>query len=282
MRIINFLKVILKGISQVMLQDNALTGILFLIAIFYNSYLMGLGALVGVFTSTLAAYAFKYSIKEIKKGLYGFNGTLVGISLIFFFKINILIICLIILGSVFSSIIMNFMLKRKFLPYTFPFVLSTWILLFLMKILGVAIQQMSQLIQSNSLDILSALSMGLGQVMFQANIITGIIFFIAILINSRISAVYALIGTSVGMLIALLFSFPLNLIDIGIFGFNSVLCGIAFAEKKLKSIIYAIISIVLSVFMIYGMLNFGIIALTAPFVFSTWIVLLLRKKVISI
>lgn len=81
MKIINLLKIILKGISQVMLQNNAMTGLLFLAGIFYHSWLAGLGALIGVLTSTITAFVLNYKKVDIYHGLYGFNGTLVGIAL---------------------------------------------------------------------------------------------------------------------------------------------------------------------------------------------------------
>jgi urea transporter len=56
MKVIDFLKIISRGISQVMLQNNIITGLLFLIGIFYNSWLMGIGALIGVLISTLTAF----------------------------------------------------------------------------------------------------------------------------------------------------------------------------------------------------------------------------------
>jgi urea transporter len=278
MEIIDFLKIILRGISQVMFQNNPITGLLFLIGIFYNSWIMGIGVLVGVFTSTITAFILNYKKKDIHDGLYGFNGTLVGAALLFFFEINILLIFLVILGSILSSVIMNYMHNKKLSPYTFPFVLSTWILIILIKYFDLIPQQTQELVKATNLNIMSSLSMGFGQVMFQVSIITGVIFFIAILINSRISAVYAFIGSLIGMLLALGLSFPLNLVNIGIFGFNGVLCGIAFADNKKSSLFYAAISIVISVFIIYGMITFDLVALTAPFVFATWITLALRKS----
>jgi urea transporter len=113
--------------------------------------------------------------------------------------------------------------------------------------------------------------------MFQASMVSGIIFFIAILINSRKSAIYALLGSALGILIAFGLSFPLNLVNTGIFGFNGVLCGVAFADKHKNSPSYATISIILSVFIVYGMTALNLIALTAPFVFATWATLGLRK-----
>ncbi|MFA6098718.1 MAG: urea transporter, partial [Patescibacteria group bacterium] len=43
----HFIKILLRGVSQVMLQNNAFTGALFLFGIFYNSWIMGLGAILG-------------------------------------------------------------------------------------------------------------------------------------------------------------------------------------------------------------------------------------------
>lgn len=273
---IDFLKVILRGFGQVMLQNNPVTGLLFLIGIFYNSWVMGLGALIGVFTSTIAAFILNYKKQDIHDGLYGFNGVLVGISLLLFFKISIVSIVLIVLGSILSTLIMNYMHSRKLSPYTFPFVLSSWFFIALIKSLNLIPSQSQQIAEVTNLDATS-LSYGLGQVMFQANTISGIIFLIAILINSRKSAVYALIGSILGMLAAFELSFPLNLVNAGIFGFNGVLCGIAFADDSKHSLLYATISIILSVFIVYGMTALNLITLTSPFVFATWATLWLRK-----
>ncbi|PIN86424.1 urea transporter [Candidatus Woesearchaeota archaeon CG10_big_fil_rev_8_21_14_0_10_44_13] len=279
MGIFGFFKIILRGISQVMLQNNALTGALFLAGIFYNSWVMGVGALIGVFVSTFTAFVLKYKKQDIRDGLYGFNGTLAGIALFFFFKINIFLVSLVILSSIFSSIIMNFMHKRRLYPFTLPFVLITWVSILIAKFFNLASTQTSELVKETGLNVLPSLSMGLGQVMFQTSIITGIIFLIAILVNSRISAVYALIGSSMGVLVSFLLSFPLNLVNTGIFGFNGVLCAIAFADKRNASLIYALISAAISVFIIYGMISLSIISLTAPFVFAAWIVLALQKHI---
>lgn len=275
---INFIEVFFRGISQVMLQNNVVTGILFLFGIFLNSWPMGTGTIIGVLASTLAAILLKYNKDDIKNGLYGFNGTLVGVAIIFFFGLNAQSIFATILGSILSTIIMNAMSKRGLSPYTSPFIISTWLLIFLITTLNIAVLKTSQLSNVVNLDITNALSMGIGQVMFQGNIITGIIFFVAILVNSRIAAIYALLGTSLGIIVPLMFSFPLNMTNAGLFCFNAVLCGIAFANKKLNYLILAITAIVISVFIMYGMTKFNIVTLTAPFVIATWLVLLLKRS----
>ena len=276
----NFTKSIFRGIGQVMLQKNAITGLLFLIGIFYASWLMGIGALMGVFVGTITALILKYEEKDILNGLYGFNGTLVGIALLFFFKPTILLFLLLIIAVIVSTIVMHFMYKNNLSPYTFPFVITTWVFIFLIKILNITPAAISGALNFTNIDLLSGISLGFSQVMFQASIITGILFFIAILINSRIAAFYALLGSTIGLLTGLLF-FPssINLINLGIFGFNGVLCGIAFSDKKWIYSIFAIISIILSVGIVYGFITLNLIALTAPFVFASWITMFAKNKI---
>ena len=276
----NFTKSIFRGIGQVMLQKNAITGLLFLIGIFYASWLMGIGALMGVFVGTITALILKYEEKDILNGIYGFNGTLVGIALLFFFKPTILLFLLLIIAVIVSTIVMHFMYKNNLSPYTFPFVITTWVFIFLIKILNITPAAISGVLNFTNIDIFSGISLGFSQVMFQASIITGILFFIAILINSRIAAIYALVGSTIGLLTGLLF-FPssINLINLGIFGFNGVLCGIAFSDKKWIYSIFAIISIILSVGIVYGFITLNLIALTAPFVFASWITMFAKNKI---
>jgi urea transporter len=274
----DILKVALKGYSQVMFQESVFTGLLFLIGILYNSWQAAIGSVIGVAFGMLAAAILDYNKKDILAGRYGFNAVLVGTALVFFFGLNIPVVLMIIAGAVLSSLIMNFMHERNLSPYTFPFVLATWILLLFIKLTGVVSLKVPSLVPATFLDTFSGVSMGFGQVMFQGSIITGIIFFVAILSNSRIAAAYALMGSAIGFLTAYLFSLPLNLINMGIFGFNGVLCGIAFAGRGFRQLAFGITAILLSVGITYWMVLDNIAALTAPFVFATWIVLLMKKK----
>lgn len=55
---------VLKGIGQIMLQENALTGLLFLIGITCGSIEMGLGALLATVSGTATAILLKYNKKR--------------------------------------------------------------------------------------------------------------------------------------------------------------------------------------------------------------------------
>lgn len=277
MNIKTFTEIILRGMSQIFLLNNVTTGILFFVAICYSSWLMGVGAIIGVLVGTFTALFLKYDKNDIHLGLYGYNGALVGLAIICFFGFNISSVIALIFGSVLSSIIRKVMSTGKLPPYTAPFIISTWTVMSLLIIFNIIPIQAAHVPDARNVEIVPAVSNGIGQVMFQENIISGIILFIGIFVSSRISAFYAILGSSIGVIVPLVFSFPLNMINIGMFGFNAVLCGIAFSNKNWNSVILAAASGVVSVFITCGIMNLGIITLTAPFVLSTWLILLLNK-----
>lgn len=95
--------IIARGIGQVMFQNNALSGLLMLAGIACNSWILALLALAGNIVSTLTACLCKYSREDIRNGLYGFNGTLVGIAIGVFMEINISSMFLLLFGSALSS-----------------------------------------------------------------------------------------------------------------------------------------------------------------------------------
>jgi urea transporter len=278
MRLLNFINILCKGFGQVMLQDNALTGSLFFAGIVFNSRIMAILALIGVISSTWTAFLLNFPKNEIEKGLYGFNGVLVGIALAFFFQYNLLLVLIIVMAAALSSLIMRFMVSRKISAFTFPFIASTWIFYFIINSTRIISKNVQSMINQPSLDVAIASANGIGQVMFQQNVITGIIFVIAIIISSRTATVYAFAGTLFGFAAATALGLDKNLINAGIFGFNAVLCGIAFAKQDVKSAISAFIAIVLSIFIvIFWTKSISFPMLTFPFVLATWIVIFAVK-----
>ncbi|HHT9138836.1 MAG TPA: urea transporter [Candidatus Wunengus sp. YC60] len=278
MTVKNFAEILLRGISQIFLLNNVITGILFLAGVFYNSWRMGVGAVIGVLVGTLTALLLKYNRDDINQGLYGYNSTLVCLAIFYFFGFSVPSIIAAFLGSVLSVFITNVMRSKWKLPtFTAPFIVSAWVVMAILLTFHIIPLQTSPLPNASKLEIIPALSGGVGQVMFLEDVISGIILFIGILVSSRVSALYALLGTGIGVVVAFACSFPLGMMNVGLFGFNGVLCGIVFSNKKWSSLILATASIVASVFVMYRMMNFGIITLTSPFVISTWLILLLSN-----
>jgi urea transporter len=68
---------------------------------------------------------------------------------------------------------------------------------------------------------------GVGEVMFRDNLATGVIFLVAILVNSRISAAFAAVRSAVALLTTLAIGGDGFSVYHGLYGFNAVLCAIA-------------------------------------------------------
>ncbi len=271
-----FIQTIFRGIGQVMFQNNMYSGMLFLLGIFYNSWLLGLAAIAGVIISTCTAQILKYPKEEIENGLYGFNGALTGIAILYFFDVNSTSIAALIVGSICSTFLMRF-LKKIIAPFTAPFVISAWMMMCLLIFVFHFSFSSSLVVRENAIDILSFSSKSFGQVMFQENKITGILFLLGILINNRLMAVYALYASLLGSLVGWLLSEPVSIINAGLMGYNGILCAIALTGKSRVDFLWITFAIILSTLLNIGLAMTGIITLTAPFVVATWIILKLKS-----
>ena len=110
-----------RGVGQVMFQNNALSGSLMLAGILLNSWQMALMAIAGNVVSTLTACLSGYSREDIRNGLYGFNGTLVGIAIGVFMPVSVASLSLLVAGACLSTWIARlFSLQRRVPGFTAP------------------------------------------------------------------------------------------------------------------------------------------------------------------
>jgi len=275
---------VLNGISQIMLQQNRLCGILFLAGLFIGHWIYGLAALLAVLCGTLTAQILKYDAKEIDSGLYGFSPALTGVVLVFLFKPVFAIWLLIIIGSVVAAILQHFFIKRNFPAYTFPFILISWILIFLIRNLG---SIPGSDIETNEILSLSADSLligtkSYGQVIFQSNTLAGILFFIGVLISNRAAGIYALISAFLISFLALLTGQNPESVNMGLYGFNPVLTAIVFAGIRPKDGLWVLISILITFGINLILVEADLLkafggVLTFPFVAGVWVTLLIQK-----
>lgn len=310
---VGFVDTLLRGTGQVMFQNNPITGLLFLIGIFYNSYQLGIAGVIGLLASTVAALILGADRTFIRAGLFGFNGILTGIGLAFYIQPgwSPVLVVYIIVASVLSTIVLmalaNFLSAWDISALTAPFVLTTWLFLFAVLLsahlhMGALVNPalpkpnatVSTMLRPSPADLTTGagitvvnlfegLLRGVGEVFFQNNMVTGLIFLIAILINSRVSALLGALGSLVGLVTALwLLGGDGYAIYSGLYGFNGVLCGIAlggvFYVITWKSGLYALLCAMMSAVMFASLVAFlsplGMPTLTAPFVLSTWLFLL--------
>lgn len=273
----------LKGVGQIMLQNNALTGLLFLLGIVINSPVMALAAVVAVIVGTMTAKLLKFKEDNINSGLYGFNATLVGVALIVFFQPTVVIWFAIIILSAISTLIMNFCLEKKIPVFTFPFIVLVWISLYVFHSLTPIPESSPDYLVDIVYTPFSLMDYGLGfgDVIFQGSLISGIIFFIAVYISSPTAALYGLFGAILGVLIAVLLKDRIEDVKLGMFSFNPVLCAIVFAGIKKIDGLYVIIAVVISGIIEEILIKCELPVLTFPFVMGIWLTLLIRDVLVK-
>lgn len=268
------MKTLLLGFSQVFLLQSALSGALILAGLFCNSWQLALLALLGCLVSRAVASLWRDTKSEIADGLYGFNGTLVGIAIGVYWEISWLSILLLVIGAALSTWLARAFRRHAQLPgLTAPFIIAVWALLLvsLLAPQGVGLlDSAAQLEEGQPLWRRLGVALGdsVGQVMFQANVLTGILFFLAIAWESRRKALYALLGALIPMLVIPFV--PEAVWREGLLGYNAVLCAIYWAGTGERRLLYALLSVVLSVLLELLALYAGLIPLTAPFVLSVW------------
>lgn len=273
------IKTILTSIGQIMLQENPWTGLLFLAGIFYGSFTMGIAVILAASVGLATAILLNFDKKETAQGLYGFSASLVGVALTFFFKPELVIWITVIIGSVIATILQHIFISRKIPVFTLPFILVTWICLYIFHNLYVVGSPVMGTEPAADLNELATVAHGFGEVIFQGSILTGVIFILAVFINNPVAALYAIASGVVSAYISLQFSEPQTDIHMGLFSFNAVLCAITFSGTRVKDGVYVLFSIIVSTIIDIFMVKMGWPPLTFPFVASSWITLLVKKTV---
>ncbi|MCO5260669.1 MAG: urea transporter [Crocinitomicaceae bacterium] len=299
-----FVDQILKGIGQIMLQENSKTGLMFLIGLFVSSWKYGVALLLATIIGTLTARQLKFNQQAIERGLYGFSPALVGVALVFFFQSSLLTWVFIVLGAFLATCLQHFFIKKEIPVFTFPFIVVTWGVFYFMNLVVGNQQDLlsdGEKVISTYFDIASNLNninistyfdiapifKSFGQIIFQDNLLSSLLFIIGIAINSPLSLLYGLVASWLALLAAYLFSQPLDIIQQGVFGFNAILTAIALSGRGFKSAIFAIIGVTLTILIdlvlrqCHCFDNFGGV-LTFPFVIATWIVLIFKKIFIKL
>ncbi|PZF72269.1 urea transporter [Taibaiella soli] len=271
----------LKGVGQIMLQDSAWTGLFFLAGIFFDSYILGLAAVLAVVVGTLTAKVLKYPEENINMGLYGFSATLVGVGMVTFFEPALIVWIAIVVGSVVATILQHLFISRKVPGFTFPFILVTWILYYVFTHVYKVNAPVASIVPADhDLDDLVLSSRGFGEVIFQASIVAGVLFIIGVFLSSPIAALYGLAGSVISAVVAFYLAEPIAGISQGMFSFNAVLCAITFAGVKQKDGIFVLISVLLAIAIEVFMIKLSFTPyLTFPFVAACWITIPIKKLI---
>jgi urea transporter len=311
--LLDFIDSCLRGVGQVCFMNNPVTGLAIVVAMFVGEPWLGFAGVLGLVVSTLSAVLIGMDRGAIRAGLFGFNGVLVGAGLSLFLQPDwdIVVMVWIVLASFFSTILHAalatvFIGAWKVPPFTLAFNFIT--LIFLIGALNFANGRVGGLIApgdaqvtggsvSNTLrsaaeassannieGVFNAIFRGIGQLFFANSIWSGIIIIVGIAVCSRIAAIFALVGSTVGMLTGLSLGASGVAIYNGLWGFNSFDAALAvggvFFVLTLRSGLLAVFCAVLAA-LLFGAIAalftpWGLPALTLPFCFATLAFVLLK------
>ncbi|MEM9219411.1 MAG: urea transporter [Cyanobacteria bacterium P01_F01_bin.150] len=291
--LIDFVNYVLRGIGQVIFINNPISGLLILIALFIQSPWVGAMGLLGVVASTIMALVLRLDRTDIRNGIFGYDGMLVGAALATFgdptlgagssgWAIAIL------LFSAFSTVLMStfgvwWAKTIKAPPLTLPFIIATIICLAIAQEfpqLGLTLATPTTPLPQQALNqpqLLAAIPTGVGQVFFTGKLLSSTLVVIAVALCSPLGALVGLLGSALGIWAALLLNVSPDLIYNGLWGYNAVLCAMAiggiFYAPNGKSVVIgaiaAFLSAILGGWLAMGFSYLGLPALTLSFCMVT-------------
>lgn len=294
-----FMSISLKGFSQVMLMENALSGGLILLGITIHSPLLGLIALISSMIGTLVGKRWSKDKLAVQQGIYGFNSILCGIAVVLFLQSDWrwLIVPFAAAIATFVMMALQKMLASWKIPIlTYPFLLVTWIgLLITYKIDGLHINPTFvttspakwNLPIEGTPHFFIGLIKGVGEVFIIDSIWAGSLILIALFVAGWRFGMYAIGGTFISWITALSLGVDTESLNLGLYNYNAVLTmiavGLVFDEKKryfpLVGVFAAAVTVPITAGIEILLLPLGLPALTSPFVISTWLFLMIRKAI---
>ena len=260
---------LLNGFSQIFLQRHPLCGLLCLLAIMLSAPALLGGALLGGVAGLLTAQRRGYPKAERQAGLYSYNGVLLGLLISQHFAWSALLPPLTLACSGLAAMLTRQWLKRASRPddlpaYTAPFVGLGWLLL------GTSPDSTFALTEPQTLSTLLAPITGLAQIMLLDHPLAGALIALGLWLANRRAAVWALIGASTGVLIALLLGEPTSAL-LGLHSYNPALAALALSQTRRQPWL-PLLGILLAIILTPGFAALHLPALTAPFILACWLV----------
>jgi urea transporter len=293
--LVGFIDEILRGIGQVMFQNSPITGMFFLAGLFLGGWQFGVYGLLGTAASTLTARWLAVPAPAVQAGVYGYNGTLVGVALAFYLADNALLPVYVIFASAVSAIVAaaigNLLSAWKVPALTGPFVVTTWF--FALGIYG--LDQLGAGANSGrpgfpaitvgdraAPDLAlfgQGIFHGVAEVFFLDSVAVGILFLLGLLVSSRIDCLMAVVGSAVGLTTGWLLGIDAESLTSGLMGYNAVLTLIALAglfyvldqHSFALALIAGATSVVVTVALSAIVAPYGGHVYTAPFVVTAWL-----------
>lgn len=289
-----FADAVLRGVAQVIFLNNSYTGLLCLIGIFLHSPVQCAAALVGTVAGTAVGLLVRAEAADVRSGLYGYNGCLVGMALPLFLGGGAAVWLLAVTGAGLSSLLLLALRRHGpsgFAVLTAPFVLCSWVVILLFRALnpvGPAGAGSLRDVPVPAAGVLADWTVvegalaGLAQVYLQPSALSGLVIAVALLVGSRAVFLVACLSGLVSAAVASVAEVPQEAIRTGLFGFNAVLAGLALGVVYLRTgriplVLAAGIAAAMPLYQILCakvLMSAGLPTMSVPFITATWLTLL--------
>ncbi len=273
-----YLRLVLRGVSQLSFQANELTGLFFLAAVLIASPISCAYLVVAAFMAPAGRMLLGERGPILTTGLPGLNPCLIALSIPAFFHTSwssvsmwiVLVICI-------ASAVILVRLCVAILPFptlALPFLLIFWVLYALASKLDF-LQPITFSTNVNTIfHPVTAVLFSLGQAIFSPNIWSGLLFLIGLLLSNWRHGLISFFGAIIGTLVAYYYRNVDSMsADLGLYGFNGVLTAVSvfvFCGGKLRLSLFGAI---IATMLMPAIAHFGIQTLSSPFVFTTWLML---------
>lgn len=290
----------LTGAGQVMFQQSALSGLLFLAGIFYGSYECGTpavawGAVIALAVSVLAGYIAGYDREDGRCGLWGFNGILVGCALPTFYAPEPPMWAALVFFAMLTPLLrhgMNRLLSGAGInSLTFPFVLLTWIFILSARCFDAFTPASAAAVPVyvsgfDAATLVVSWLKGISQVFLIDSWVAGAIFLAGLAVCSVRAALWAAASSALALALGICLGANPAALQAGLYGFSPVLTGIAigsvFGAPGLRTLLWGVLAVIATVFVQAALESFfaplAIPVLTGPFCVTAWIFILAEKQ----
>ena len=275
-----FYRVVLRSISSLGFQANELTGLFFLIAALIASPIAAVYLLTAAIIGPLIRKLLGEKKDVLASGLPGLNPALIALSLPAFFVTGwtnigmwlVLLVCIVI------AVLLVILFLRFFpLPIIgLPFLIIFWVLWAIEPHLSFLQLSKLSIVPYQTFHPVVAVLFGLGQAIFSPSIWSGLLFLIGLSLSNWRFGFVALCGAIIGTTVALYYGHVATEgVNLGFYGFNSVLGAIAVYVICGQKIRLSILAALSSAIFIPIIGSFGVQSLAAPFILATWIIIVL-------
>ncbi|WP_334011883.1 urea transporter [Burkholderia cepacia] len=271
------LRILLRGIGQIVLQANALTGALLLAALALTDLRLACAALLGSAAASITAVLTGAERHDVEQGLHGFNGALAALIAALFAPASLAAVALAPLAAIGAALVQRAMrtplARWRQCPYSSPCLAVTALWLPF-----VAPQHATDATAGAALtpsSVTDALLSGVAQTTFAQGAWAGALIVAGLAVASRRAAAFALGGAIVSTVLLLTLGANDALFADGLLGFNGALAALALMSRGPRA---ALAAAALAALIQWLAMRAGIPVFTAPFALASWVTVAVARR----